>query len=272
MRVVREVQTAKQIRVKMEGLTTQYTTQEKTDGVVRVAAVGDIHVKENDKGKWTEYFKEVSRNADVFVICGDLTDTGDEMEAQVLADELKSCSVPVVAVLGNHDYEKGRHKLIRKILQNENVHVLDGEAVIIEGIGFAGIKGFGGGFDNHMLSMFGEGAMKAFVQEAVDEALHLERALARLDQENEGIKKIAVLHYSPVSKTVFGEPEVIYPFLGSSRLAEPLERQKVIAAFHGHAHAGKIEGETTNGIKVYNVAKQVLAREGYPQQYYLLEV
>ena len=190
----------------------------------------------------------------------------------MLADELKACSIPVVAVLGNHDFEKGRHKLIRKILHNDNVHILDGEAVIIKGIGFAGIKGFGGGFDNHMLSMFGEGAMKAFVQEAVDEALHLERALARLEQENEGIKKIAVMHYSPISKTVTGEPEVIYPFLGSSRLAEPLERQKVVAAFHGHAHAGAIEGETKNGIKVYNVAKQVLAKAGYAQPYFMLEV
>jgi len=257
----------------MENASSQTTTiQANENGLVRIAAVGDIHVREIHKGKWTDYFKDISRNADVLVVCGDLTDTGDEVEAQVLADELKAYSVPVVAVLGNHDYEKGRHKLIRKILQNDQVHILDGEAVIIKGIGFAGIKGFGGGFDNHMLSMFGEGAMKAFVQEAVDEALHLERALARLEQEHEGIKKIAVLHYAPISKTVAGEPEVIYPFLGSSRLAEPLERQKVVAAFHGHAHAGAISGETKNGIKVYNVAKQVLAKAGYPQQYYLLEV
>jgi Icc-related predicted phosphoesterase len=241
-------------------------------GAIKIAAVGDIHVRENDKGKWVDYFKEISSKADVLIICGDLTDTGDEVEAQVLADELKACSIPVVAVLGNHDFEKGRHKLIRKILQSDNVHILDGEAVVIKNIGFAGIKGFGGGFDNHMLSMFGEGAMKAFVQEAVDEALHLERALARLEQENEGIKKIAVLHYAPVSATVAGEPEVIYPFLGSSRLAEPLERQKVVAAFHGHAHAGAIEGQTKNGTKVYNVAKQVLAKSGYPNQFYLLEV
>jgi Icc-related predicted phosphoesterase len=249
----------------------QQSSTEKND-VVRVAAVGDIHVKETDKGKWIEYFKDVSRNADVLVISGDLTDTGDEVEAQILAEELKSCAIPVVAVLGNHDYEKGRHKLIRKILQTDNVHVLDGEAVVIKGIGFAGIKGFGGGFDNHMLSMFGEGAMKAFVQEAVDEALHLERALARLEQENEGIKKIAVLHYSPIKETVLGEPEVIYPFLGSSRLAEPLERRKVVAAFHGHAHAGTLEGKTANGIRIYNVAKPILAKAGYSQPYYILEV
>jgi Icc-related predicted phosphoesterase len=254
----------------MDTISQQSSTEK--NGVVRVAAVGDIHVKETDKGKWIDYFKDVSRNADVLVISGDLTDTGDEVEAQILAEELKSCAIPVVAVLGNHDYEKGRHKLIRKILQTDNVHVLDGEAVVIKGIGFAGIKGFGGGFDNHMLSMFGEGAMKAFVQEAVDEALHLERALARLEQENEGIKKIAVLHYSPIKETVLGEPEVIYPFLGSSRLAEPLERRKVVAAFHGHAHAGTLEGKTANGIRIYNVAKPILAKAGYAQPYYVLEV
>lgn len=239
---------------------------------VRVAAVADIHVRENDRGRWTDYFKEVSRNADVLIIGGDLTDTGDEGEAQVLADELKACSIPVVGVLGNHDYEKGRHKLIRKILQNENVHILDGEAVVIKGVGFAGIKGFGGGFDNHMLSMFGEGAMKAFVQEAVDEALHLERALTRLEQEHEGIKKIVVMHYAPIAETIQGEPEVIYPFLGSSRLAEPLDRSRVTAAFHGHAHAGKLEGATASGVKVYNVAKHILAKAGYKQPYFTLEV
>jgi Icc-related predicted phosphoesterase len=252
-------------------LNTSSSTGENSGGV-RIAAVGDIHVRESDKGKWVDYFKDISRHADVLLICGDLTDTGDEAEAQILADELKACSIPVVGVLGNHDYEKGRHKLIRKILQNDNVHILDGEAIVINGVGFAGIKGFGGGFDNHMLSMFGEGAMKAFVQEAVEEALHLERALARLEQEHEGIKKIAVMHYSPISKTVVGEPEVIYPFLGSSRLAEPLERQKVTAAFHGHAHAGAIEGTTQNGIKVYNVARPVLLKAGFSKAYYLLEV
>ena len=143
----------------------------------RIAAVADVHVKENDRGKWMEFFKEASSQSDVLIIAGDLTDTGDEMEAQVLADELKACTVPVVAVLGNHDYEKGRHKLIRQILLKAGVHILDGEAVVIGDVGFAGVKGFGGGFDKHMLSFFGEGAMKAFVQEAVDEALHLDRAL-----------------------------------------------------------------------------------------------
>ncbi|HZF62913.1 MAG TPA: metallophosphoesterase [Chitinophagaceae bacterium] len=241
-----------------------------TNRTVKIAAVADIHVRESDKGKWVPYFKEVSREADVLVICGDLTDTGDESEAQVLAEELKACSIPVVGVLGNHDYEKGRHKLIRQMVQSEQVHILDGEAVVLEGVGFAGVKGFGGGFDQHMLSMFGEGAMKAFVQEAVDEALHLDRALARLDQEYENIKKIAVLHYAPIKSTVAGEPEAIFPFLGSSRLAEPLSRRRVVAAFHGHAHIGTLEGETSGGVKVFNVAKPILAKAGLP--YYLLEV
>jgi Icc-related predicted phosphoesterase len=239
---------------------------------IRIAAVADIHVKETDKGKWTEYFKEVSRQADLLLICGDLTDTGDESEAQVLSEELRSCSIPVVAVLGNHDFEKGRHKLIRQMIQNDHIHVLDGESIIVHGIGFAGVKGFGGGFDNHQLSMFGEGAMKAFVQEAVDEALRLDRALARLDQEHEHIKKIAVLHYSPARATVVGEPEAIFPFLGCSRLAEPLTRRNVIAAFHGHAHIGVLEGEVAGGVKIFNVAVPILLKMGNQFPFYVFEV
>jgi Icc-related predicted phosphoesterase len=237
----------------------------------RIAAVADIHVKEGDKGKWIEFFKEISSQAAILVIAGDLTDTGDEMEAQVLADELKACTIPVVAVLGNHDFEKGRHKLIRQILLKTGVHILDGEAIIIGDVGFAGVKGFGGGFDKHMLSFFGEGAMKAFVQEAVDEALHLDRALSRLDAEQRDIKKIAVLHYSPIKDTVVGEPEPIYPFLGCSRLAEPLNRHKVIAAFHGHAHIGSLEGKTNDGIAVYNVAIPILQKAGYAVPYFIFE-
>ncbi|WP_207425591.1 metallophosphoesterase [Pedobacter sp. SYSU D00535] len=245
---------------------------DETNRKTRIAAVGDIHVRDTDKGKWTEYFKKISAEADVLVIAGDLTDTGDEVEAQVLADELKACTIPVITVLGNHDFEKGRHKLIRQIIQNDHVHVLDGEAVVVAGVGFAGVKGFGGGFDAQMLSMFGEGAMKAFVQEAVDEALHLDRALARLDQDYEDIKKVAVLHYSPIKATVVGEPEAIFPFLGSSRLAEPLSRRNVVAAFHGHAHIGTLEGSTTNGVKVFNVAKPILTRAGYQDGFFLFEI
>ena len=243
-----------------------------TNGLTRIAAIADIHVKETDKDKWTGLFRQASQQADILLICGDLTNTGDEVEAQVLKEELKSCTIPVIAVLGNHDYEKGRHKAIRQLIQSEQVHILDGEAIAVGNVGFAGVKGFGGGFDNYMLDMFGEAAMKAFVQEAVDEALRLDRALARLDQQHEDLKKIAVLHYSPLQDTVKGEPEQIFPFLGSSRLAEPLQRRKVVAAFHGHAHAGTLEGTLPNGIKVFNVAKPVLAKAGYEKPFYYLEV
>ncbi|HEU4551341.1 MAG TPA: metallophosphoesterase [Chitinophaga sp.] len=243
------------------------------NGKTRIAAVGDIHVREADKGSWMPFFQEVSQQADVLLLCGDLTDTGDEAEAAVLVEELKACTIPVVGVLGNHDHEKGRHKLIRQtMLQHQHMHMLDGEAVVIANVGFAGIKGFGGGFDNHMLSMFGESAMKAFVQETVDETLHLDRALARLDQEHGDVKKIAVMHYAPIKATVVGEPEQIFPFLGSSRLAEPLSRRNVVAAFHGHAHMGTLAGEAPGGVKVFNVSKPVLQREGYKCPFYLMEV
>lgn len=239
---------------------------------VRIAALSDLHIRDTDKGKWTEVFKEASNLADIMILCGDLTDTGDEYEAEILAQELHTCSIPVVGVLGNHDYEKDRHKLIRQIItQGGNVHILDGEAVVIKEIGFAGVKGFGGGFDNYMLSMFGEKAMKDFVQEAVHEALRLDRALARLDAEYGAPKKIAITHYAPTSETILGEPEPIFPFLGSSRLAEPLNRRQVIAAFHGHAHAGRLEGKTPGGVRVFNVSRHILSRERYPHPFYVFE-
>lgn len=239
---------------------------------LRIAAVADLHVRAGDHGKWTDYFKEVSKKADILLIGGDLTDTGDENEATTLNEEMKNCSIPVIAVLGNHDYEKGRQKLVRQIIQNENVRILDGEAMVFRNIGFAGVKGFGGGFDGNMLSRFGEDAIKIFVKESVDEALNLDRALSLLDEEHENIKKIVLLHYSPITATINGEPEAVFPFLGCSRLAEPLTRRKVVAAFHGHAHKGTIEGEAPGGVKIFNVAKSILLKAGYPQPYFLFEV
>ncbi|MDQ4138884.1 MAG: metallophosphoesterase, partial [Bacteroidota bacterium] len=154
--------------------------QNKQLNPIRIAAVGDIHVKETDQGKWVEYFRTVSAHADILLICGDLTDTGHLLEAEVLAQELKACTIPIIAVMGNHDYERDQHKTIKKMLENDKVHILDGQTVVLHGIGFAGVKGFGGGFDKHMLSMFGEPMIKSFVQEAVDDALKLDRALAHL--------------------------------------------------------------------------------------------
>lgn len=238
---------------------------------MRIAAVGDIHVNESDRGKWTSYFEAVSKQADIFLICGDLTDSGDILEAEVLAGELKACTIPVVAVLGNHDYERNQQDQIRKILINDKVHILDGDSIIINDVGFAGIKGFGGGFDKYMLAMFGEDSMKNYVQEAVNESLRLDRALKRLESKD-GIKKIAVLHYSPVKATVKGEPEEIFPFMGSSRLAEPINRREVLAAFHGHAHLGTLEGATSKGVRVFNVSKSILEKAGYIPPFFILEV
>ncbi|HYG38176.1 MAG TPA: metallophosphoesterase [Cytophagales bacterium] len=243
---------------------------EKNKDKVRVAAVGDIHVGEGDHGKWVDYFRKISEQADVLLLCGDLTDHGYAKEAEVLCDELKSCSIPVVAVLGNHDYEKDEQEEIKRILNKENVHILDGDSIELGKVGIAGVKGFGGGFDRHMLPKWGEKMNKSFVQEVVDESLKLDQALARLDGDN--LKKIAIMHYSPISATIVGEPEQIFPFLGSSYLAEPLERRDVVAAFHGHAHIGTLSGETSKGVKVYNVSKPILMRAGFDPAIFILEL
>lgn len=236
-----------------------------------IAAIGDIHIKDDEKGKWVDYFRDISKKADVLLLCGDLTDTGKITEAEILREELKACSIPVIAVLGNHDFENNLQDEITKILISTNIYILDGDSVIIDNVGFAGIKGFGGGFDNHMLSMFGERMIKDFVQEAVNESLKLDKALMRLES-NDITKKIALLHFSPIKTTITGEPEVIWPFLGSSRLAEPLNTWNVVAAFHGHAHHGVIEGTTSTGVKVLNVSKDILLKEGYNPPFYLFEV
>lgn len=238
----------------------------------RIAAIGDIHVQESDTGKWVDLFKEASEKADVLLLCGDLTDTGRESEAEVLAEELKACSIPVLAVLGNHDYEHDQVKKIRKVLAQTNLQLLDGNFTVIGDVGFAGVKGYGGGFDQHMLGMFGEKLNKDFVQEAVTEALKLDAALSQMDNDNSDLKKIVLLHYSPIKATVVGEPEPIMPFLGCSRLEEPLNRRGVIAAFHGHAHIGTLEGETSTGVRVFNVSKPVLQKANYATPFYLLEV
>lgn len=238
----------------------------------RIAAIGDIHVRDTDKGKWLDFFKEVSADADVLLICGDLTDHGRASEAEILSQELRACSIPVVAVLGNHDYDHNENNEIRKVLAQAGVNVLDGDMIVLEGVGFAGVKGFGGGFNRAMLAMFGEPMMKQFVQEAVDESLKLDGALSRLETEHPEVPKIAVMHYAPISATIEGEPEAIFPFLGSSRLAEPLERRQVLAAFHGHAHVGTLEGATAKGVKVFNVAKPLLQKLDKPIPYFVLEV
>lgn len=229
---------------------------------VRVAAVGDVHCAEGGAGTLKPMFTQVAETADVLALCGDLTNHGLPAEAQTLVKELSAVGkVPVIAVLGNHDYEANHADDIRKILCDAGVLVLDGEAVEIEGVGFAGIKGFAGGFGRGTLSAFGEPSIKSFVREALDEAMKLESALARLRTPH----RIAVLHYSPIRATVENEPPEIFAFLGCGRLEEPLNRYQVTACVHGHAHNGSPEGRTTAGAPVYNVAAPLM-RKHYPDR------
>jgi len=228
---------------------------------VRFAAVGDLHCTKESAGTLRGFFAQASEAADALLLCGDLTDYGLADEAKVLADELSVVSVPVVAVLGNHDYESGAPDQVRQILAAVGVKVLDGEACEIHGVGIAGAKGFAGGFGRGSLGAWGEPAIKQFVSEAMHEAMKLESALAKLRTP----QRIALLHYSPVAGTVQGEPMEIFPFLGSSRLEDPLVRYPVNAIFHGHAHRGTLQGQTVNGVPVYNVAKPLLQRS-FPER------
>ena len=234
---------------------------------LRVAAIGDIHVSRHSQGAFQPLFSQISANADVLLLCGDFTDYGLPDEARILARELTTAvKIPVVGVLGNHDYEAGRQTEIREILRDAGVAVLDGEATEIDGVGFAGVKGFAGGFGRGALGPWGEQAIKRFVQEAVDESMKLEAALARLRTQ----RRIALMHYAPIRGTVEGEPPEILPYLGSGRLEEPINRYRVTAVFHGHAHRGAAEGRTSTGIPVYNVAMPLLARVNPDRPPYLI--
>lgn len=222
---------------------------------MRVAAVGDLHCKRASSGAFQALFAAMAAAADVLVLCGDLTDLGLAEEARVLVKELSAAkTIPIVGVLGNHDYESGQTAQVRGILTEAGVTLLDGDALEIQGVGFAGAKGLGGGFGQRALQPWGEDIMKRFVRETVDEALKLESALARLRTP----QRVVVLHYSPIRDTVEGEPPEIFPFLGSSRLEEPLLRYPVSVVLHGHAHRGKPEGQTRTGVPVYNVCVPLL--------------
>ena len=224
---------------------------------VRIAAVGDLHCTRKSVGVLKPLFAEMSQHADILLICGDLTDYGLPEEAHLLVEEMRAAQgKPVVAVLGNHDFESGKAGEIREILSRAEVTLLDGEACEIRGVGFAGAKGFAGGFGTRSLEPWGEGVIKQFVHEAADEALKLEAALARLPQG----PRIAVLHYSPIRETVLGENPEIIPFLGSRRLEDPLNRFPVDYIFHGHAHYGSLEGVISTGTPVYNVALPLLKK------------
>ncbi len=231
-------------------------------GSLRVAAIGDLHVSETSERRYGDLFAEISDKAQVLVLCGDLTNFGTTGEAEILAEDLRACSIPAVGVLGNHDYEAGQPEIVVEIMRQAGVTMLDHEATVIHGVGFAGVKGFIGGFGRRELEAFGEPAIKTFVDESMNEARKLEHQLRSLRTE----RTVAVLHYAPVAATVEGEPLEIFPFLGSSRLAEAVDRfDNVKAVVHGHAHRGAFRGETPRGVPVYNCAQFVVQDvEGRP--------
>jgi Icc-related predicted phosphoesterase len=231
-----------------------------TNSHTRIAAIGDLHVKEDATISYRQMFNEIAREADILVLAGDLTDLGKPREAELLAEDLRGCGVPIVGVLGNHDYECDSVDEVARILREAGVHLLDGQTVELKGVGFAGVKGFAGGFGKRMLASFGEPAIKAMVGESVKEAMKLENALRQVRAE----KSLAILHYAPILETVEGEPPEMYPFLGSARLGETIDRFQVGAVVHGHAHHGAYQGTTAGGVPVYNVARHIDKPTGQP--------
>ena len=239
-----------------------------TTDKLTVAAIGDLHVQESDNAPYRDLFAEIAIQADVLVLCGDLTNFGKTTEAEILADDIRACSIPVLGVLGNHDFECGQPEKVTEILNSAGMTVLDEQAIEIEGVGFAGVKGFMGGYGRGELAPFGEPIAKAFVDEALNEARKLENGLRSLRTE----RSVAVLHYSPTVETLEGEPMEIFQYLGSQRLADAIDRfDHVKAVVHGHAHHGCYEGKTPGGTPVYNVAQFVL-KPLFGRPYALIEV
>jgi Icc-related predicted phosphoesterase len=221
---------------------------------MRIAATADLHYLSPRYSAMQEQLAQIRDQADLLVLAGDLTNYGKLSEMEGLLDSLLPLRLPIVAVLGNHDYECGAEEDLMRMLTQEGIKLLDGTACEHAGVGFAGTKGFPGGFGRGALTAFGEPQVKAFVQAAIDEAMKLERAISQLRTE----KRVVVLHYAPVLDTVQGESPEIFPYLGSSRLAEVVDRHGADMILHGHAHHGSADGKTTAGIRVHNVALPIL--------------
>ncbi len=235
---------------------------------MRIAATADLHFTPQSYDRIREIMGRVREEADVLVMAGDLTNYGKPDEMESMLNAVVRLRIPVVAVLGNHDYESGHETDLVRMMTSEGIKVLDGTAYERDGVGFAGTKGFLGGFGRGVLTAFGEPEVKAFVQAAVNETMKLERALSLLRTP----KTVVVLHYAPVPETVKGEPPEIFPYLGSSRLAEVVDRHRANLIVHGHAHHGAADGKTTGGIPVYNVALPLLQGQSPPRAYRVFDI
>ena len=234
---------------------------------MRLAAVADIHLKPQDQEKNIQAFSAVNDLADALVVAGDFTDHGTPDEMRGCLAVLEHVRVPIIGVLGNHDHESGQQDELAGMLRVAGIHLLDGHCYEVNGVGFAGTKGFAGGFSPHELMPFGEGGIKNFVEIAEREAIKLDYGLAQLHTRI----KIAVMHYAPIKETVAGEPEAIFPFLGSSRLQRALDLHKPQLALHGHAHHGTFSGRTSSGVRVCNVALHILRERGEPHPFAIFE-
>jgi Icc-related predicted phosphoesterase len=235
---------------------------------MRIAATADLHFTPQRYAVLQDQLARVRDEADLLILAGDLTNYGQPSEMEPLVNAIVRLRVPTVAVLGNHDFESGKEQELMKILIDEGIKMLDGSAYERDGVGFAGTKGFVGGFGRGVLTAFGEPEIKTFVRASIDEALKLERALSQLRTE----KRVVVLHYSPIAATVQGEAPEIFPYLGTSRLAEVIDRHGADLVVHGHAHHGTPDGKTTGGVPVHNVAITLLQQQQPPAVYRIFDI
>ena len=235
---------------------------------MRIAATADLHFTPANHAAVRDQLSRARDEADVLVLAGDLTNFGQPAEMEPLLNALVRLRVPTIAVLGNHDYESGKEQELARMMTAEGIKVLDGSAYERDGVGFAGTKGFVGGFGRGVLTAFGEPEIKTFVRASIDEALKLERGMAQLRTA----KRVVILHYSPIVATVQGEAAEIFPFLGTSRLAEVIDRHGANLVVHGHAHHGSLNGQTTGGVPVHNVAISLLQAQPSPSAYRIFDV
>src|ERR1700694_3982717 len=235
---------------------------------MRIAATADLNFSPERYAKLKDQLDRVRDEADVFVLAGDLTNYGQPSEMEPLLNVLVRLRLPTVAVLGNHDYESGKEEELKRMMVAEGIKVLDGSAYERDGVGFAGTKGFVGGFGRGVLTAFGEREVKDFVRASIDEALKLERGMSQLRAN----KRVVVLHYSPIAETVQGESPEIFPFMGTSRLAEVVDRHGADLVVHGHPPHGKLDGKATAGVSVHNVAITLLQAQTPPAVYRIFEI